>query len=107
MATYTVQTAAATGVVPTYGAAAASDEFANNGRTVLHVKNGGGAPINVTIASAYTLDGLALADQVVAVANGAEKIIGPFSTAVYNDASGNVTVTYSATTSVTVAAISI
>jgi hypothetical protein len=107
MATYTVQSIVAAGIVPSYAAAASSDKFANNGRTYLHVKNGGGAPITVTIVTQYTAGGLALADQAVSVANGAEKVIGPFPTDLYNDANGETTVTYSATTSVTAGAFSI
>lgn len=110
MAALTIQNLAKTGVVITYGAAAGGgDEFANNGKTFLHVKNGGGSSINVTIASQVTdpEPGTAASNIVIAVANGAEKMIGPFNQNGYNDVDGNVQVTYSAVTSVTVAAISV
>lgn len=104
MATYTVQNIVATGITPTYAAVAASDKFANDGRTYLHVKNGGGSPSTVTIVTQYTAGGLALADQAVSVTNAQERVIGPFPTDLYNDANGDVTVTYSPTTSVTAGA---
>jgi len=109
MATLSVQLLAKTGVVPSYSAVNSSDKFANNGKTFLHVKNGGASPINVTINSQVTNapEGTAASDVVVAVANGAEKMIGPLSQAGYNDTAGDVTVDYSATTSVTAGAFTL
>lgn len=107
MATYTVQQVARTGVEPTYNAVASSDEFANNGRTVLLVNNGSGASINVTVVTPITVDGLALSDRIVAVPAGEERVIGPFPRNTYNDSDGNVTVEFSSTTTVTCACLSI
>lgn len=101
MGTYTVQAIVDEGVVPTANAVAASDTFINDGNTFLIVDNGSGGSITVTITTTKTVEGLALADQVVTIANGAEKAIGPFPKDVYNDSSGLVTVGYSGTTSVT------
>lgn len=111
MATYTVQTIAKTGGVPTYAAVAASDQFANpsDERTFLHVKNGGGGSINVTVTAQKTsakvpgVGVITISNQVIAVANASEKVIGPFSDA-FTDSSGNVVVSYSGTTSVTAGA---
>jgi hypothetical protein len=104
--TKTVQVIARTGTIPTYAAATATDghKFANDGNTFLHVKNGGGSSINVTIQTPGTVDGLTVSDLVVAVAAGAEKMIGPFPPGIYNQ-SGEVYVDWSAVTSVTMAAI--
>lgn len=101
MAALTVTKVLTTGIAPsTYLTAAASggDTFSNNGNTFFHIKNAGGSPINVTFG--------AVVDTVVAVTNAEERLIGPFSTGTYNDSGGDVQVTYSAVTSVTVAPIS-
>jgi hypothetical protein len=69
----------------------------------LYVNNGSGASINVTIATPETVEGsLAVADRVIAVAAGQNREIPVPSR--YNDATGLATVTYSAVTTVTVAA---
>ena len=93
-------------------AAAGGDQFANpRGTALLYVKNGGGSSINVTLTAQITTrpaDGaypsMTVANNVVAVAAGAEKVIGPIPSA-FNDGNGNVQVTYSAVTSVTVGVV--
>jgi hypothetical protein len=105
-----VQAAVPAGIVPAYTAAdAAGHKFPNDGRTVLHVKNAAVAPINVTFLVPGTVDGLAVASRVVAVANASEKIIGPLLPAVYNNTSGadegQLYVDFSAVVTVTVAAL--
>lgn len=113
----TVKSVAITGLnVDTNASAAASGDgnvFNNAGNKVMFfVRNGGGAPINVTIATKDTEDGLTIADRVVAVPAGEEMIIGPFS-GIYEDYDADnaideaVTVTYSATASVEVMAFKI
>lgn len=101
MGTYTAQTVTRTGVAPTANAVAASDTFANDGRTILIVENGSGGELTVTLVTQGTVDGAAIADKTVTVANGATKAIGPFPPTVYNDSDGDVTVQYNATSSVT------
>lgn len=100
------------GVAPTANnASSGGDTVANpNGKTYLRVINGGGSSINVTLIAQQTsrpADGsfptMTLANQVVAVTNGTSKIIGPIPPA-FTDGSGNVQITYSAVTSVTVEA---
>lgn len=102
----TVQTISRSGIAPSYasGDAANGHQFSNNGKTFLHVKNGGGSSITVTIQTPGSVDGLAVADRTVTVANGAEKMIGPFPTTTYNQSGGLVYVDLSADTSVTLAA---
>lgn len=73
----------------------------------LYVNNGSGVSVNVTIQTPQTVRGLAVADQVIAVGAGVEKIIGPFDASFYNQADGTVYVDFSAVTSVTVAAFRI
>ncbi len=86
-------------------AAGGGDKFLNDGNTLFYVKNGGGSSINVTVAAPGTPGGLTLTAPVVAVAAGADKILGPFNPKYFNDASGFVNLTYSGVTSVTVAVI--
>jgi hypothetical protein len=82
------------------------------GDVILKVINGSGGSINVTVQTAETVDGLAVADQVVAVAAGATKYIGRFRPSVYDRPTGatdagKVYVDFSAVTSVTVAALGV
>ncbi len=108
MATLTTQTVVRTGTTfTTASAAGGGDQFRNTGREVLYVSNGGGSPINVTLAPAGLPGGLALATHVVAVANGAAKFIGPFDPTFYNNASGMMPITYSGVTSVVVAVVKV
>jgi hypothetical protein len=102
----TAQQIVRTGLEETFIAATADGQmFANDGRMILHVKNGAGAPINVTIQTPGSVDGLAIAEQVVAVTNGEERFIGPFPTNIYNQADEKVYVDYSSPTTVTVAVL--
>lgn len=106
MATLTLIQAILAGVVLNRVAAAGGgDEFINDGATRLHVKNDGAGSINVTVNSQAQCNHGFDHDLVVAVAAGAEKIIGPFPTSRFNDANGKVQVAYSDATSVTVAAV--
>jgi hypothetical protein len=104
MATIVVTRSSDVGAVPTYAAASGGgDTLPNDGNTVLHVKNGGGSSITATVTSNKKCDQGFLHDDVVAVAAGAEKVIGPFNVGRFGR---NVAVTYSAVTTVTVAAVS-
>lgn len=94
--------------VDTVGAAAdaTGDEWANTGQEFVEIKNGGGGGITVTLNITALLDGAAAVNPTVSIAAGQTKIIGPFPTSIYNNAStGRAKVTYSGVTSVTVAAI--
>jgi hypothetical protein len=80
------------------------------GNTRLLVTNGSASPIDVTVQTAATTDGLAVTDQVVTIAAGATKAIGPFRPTTYDRASGAVDaglvyVDFSAVASVTVLAL--
>lgn len=105
MATLTVQASSITGLQPTYGAVAAADVFANDGRTVIYVKNAGGSPDTVSI------DSLVACNQGVdhngggSVSAGQERVFGPFDMTRFNDSNGQVAVTHSFLTSVTCAVI--
>jgi hypothetical protein len=110
----TLQETLRTGLEVTYAAgdSANGHTFDNRGQDiVLHVINGGGAPINVTITTPDTVDGLAIADQVIAVTNAEDRFIGPFRNDLYGQAEQGMTkavlVDLSDDTSVTLAAIQI
>lgn len=102
MATLTVQQAAITGVTPTFVAVAASDVFANNGKTYIEVKNAGGSADTVTIDSLVACNQGTDHDGGGSVgATTGDKIFGPFDPTRFNNANGQVTITHSFTTSVT------
>lgn len=108
MAVLSVQQLTSAGVTPTFGAAAAGgDKFANNGRTFLVVKNGGGSEVTVTLDSKKNCDQGFDHNIQVAVAAGAEKWIGSLEPNRFNNSSGEVEASYSAVTSVTVAAVQV
>ncbi len=86
-------------------AAAAGNSFVNNGRTFLRVRNGGGAAITVTVVASGRCDQTFLHPETVSIPAGGERDIGAFAIARFSDTTGRVTVTYSAVTTVTVAAI--
>lgn len=91
------------GVTPT---ASTGDTFACTGKEVLVVVNNNGSSINVTVNSTAAAGaGLAQSNNVVAVANGATKYIGPFEPSGYADSTGVATVICSAVSSVTIAVL--
>ena len=103
----TVQDISVSGMTPSYTAAIVDGHsFPNNKPTFIHVKNGAGSDVTITIQTALTKEGLDLADRTVTVTAGSETMIGPFSD-IYNQSDGSVYVDYSATASVTIAAISL
>lgn len=112
MAAMTIQEIAKTGLEATYAAANIGDTIkqASDRRTFLHVVNGAGAPITVTIPAQRTggrddqAGAFTIGDLVTTVTNGESRFIGPFPDA-YVNASGNVTVNYSSVTTITAAAI--
>jgi hypothetical protein len=107
MALLTLRPMSTAGSAITYSSASASDTFPldASGKTFVHIKNAGASSDTVTITTAGTVGpGLAIADLSFAVANGAEKFVGPLDPALYA-VDGIATITHSYTTSVTVAVI--
>ncbi len=103
-----VATAAA--LEPTYEAAFVDGhKFTNTDRHFLHVKNGGGGATVCTVQTPKTVDGLAVAELIVSIAAGEERMIGPFPPGTYNQPSGAdagmVYVDFDVLTTVTLAAI--
>jgi len=106
MAILTVQQTALAGITPSWVAAAAGgDEFRNTGHTYAEVKNASGGDITVTVVSQQECDqGYTHDETVVVVATTGVKRIGPFDPSRFNNESGNVELTYSGVTSLTVGA---
>lgn len=113
MATLTLQNLGLGGIAPSFASAAAGGDVfpnASDERTFFWVENGSGASINVTFTAQRTSQAvpgagaLTIPDKVVAVPANARRLVGPFPEA-YNNSDGRVAVSYSAVTSVTVAAI--
>jgi hypothetical protein len=105
----TVQQISRSGLGPAYTAANVDGHSVDNRnqKLFLHVKNGSASSINVTVVTPATVEGLAVADLVVAVPNGGERMIGPFSNRPFNQTDGTIHVDFSAVTTVTVAAFKI
>lgn len=88
---------------PEAGASSATIAISKDERMCVYVKNGSGASINATVKKGTGIKSVE-GDLVVAVAAGKEAIIGPLESARFGDA-GKITLTLSATTSVTVGVI--
>ncbi len=86
--------------------AVGGDQFLNDGKTILYLKNTNAVTRTVTIATSGSIGGLAIADVAIAVVQNAEVIVGPFDPRLFNDANGYIQLTYSAVaTLLTVSAI--
>ena len=110
MALLATQTPGASGVVPAYTAASATDTFAPDGDTLIYVKNTNAATRTVTIgpATVHTVRGQNIASMVsgtIAATTG-EMVLGPFPADQYADAAtGLCTITPSATAGITYAVL--
>lgn len=107
MAQLATQSITRAGLAPAYAAAAAGgDTFTPDNRTLLHVKNGSGGALTVTVVTPRTdALGNAVADNAVSVPAAGERMIGPFPAEHYGDpTTGLASLTYSAVTSLTIGA---
>lgn len=112
MAVISIQDLAVSGLEATYGAAnSGGDTFANDGKTLFHAKNGSGGDITITFAAASAsvqkagYGSVSISNTAVVVTAGEERLIGFFPTKRFNNSSGQVAVSYSGVSSLTVAAI--
>ena len=72
----------------------------------MQFKNTNAAARNVTIATQVTVDGKAVADDVINVPlTTGDVMVGPFPPGIYNDVNGRVQLTYDAVTNLTVAVV--
>lgn len=105
MATLATQKIARSGLAPAYAAATGGgDKLTPGQNTYLHVKNGGGASITVTLETPASVgQNLVTTPLAVVVPNAGERLIGPLPGSIFADPTDGLTdVTYSAVTSVTV-----
>lgn len=109
MADITVQQISLSGLTESAATAAtaAGDTVLNNGRTFIEVTDGATTNPTVTIASQVDCNQGYTHDVVVTVPSGEAKIIGPFPPNRFNNASGQIEVTYDDDTSVTIAAFTL
>jgi hypothetical protein len=109
MATLGTQAIALAGLNPTYAAATGGGDKCEVGdRVFLHVKNGSGSPITVTLTSVAAVRGQAVANVTVSVPAAGERMIGPLNADLLQNASdGLCAIGYSSATTVTVAALRI
>lgn len=105
MADLNVQEITEAGLNPAFVAASAGgDTFTNTGREVIHVKNGSGAAIDVTLVGANACEFGFTHNDVVSVPAGGERIIDPTPTRRFVDKTTKKTsINYSAVANVTVA----
>lgn len=113
MAVLTVETAKRSGNgvnLAGVAAAAGGDSFPTTGKEVVVIKNGGAAPITLTVTTPATVDGLAVGDLTATIGVGETRLVGPFPPAIYaadGQPGGSVALGYSAVTSVSVAVVSV
>jgi hypothetical protein len=103
------QTLARTGIVPIWHAATATvfDSFANNGKVIVHIINGG-AELTLTIPTPGTVDDEVVADRTVTIPAIADVVPGEMvldflPTAIYNQSNGRVYLNWSRVSNVTFA----
>ncbi len=105
MATVSSQSITTAGVGPDYSAASpGGDRFLPADGTFLHIKNGSGVSVTATLVTPGTIDTLAVADRTVTVPATSERFVS-VSDKLYRSPDGLADITWSATTTVTFAAI--
>jgi len=106
VATLVVQDIVIAGLETTFAAASSGgDEFANDERTVFHVKNDDADALEVTISATVNCNHGFTHDVVSSLPAGVDRMFGPFDRERFNDSAGMIQVTYDDETSVTVAAV--
>lgn len=97
------------GLAPNYVTPdAAGVSLRSSGKQVLHVKNGSGSSITVTLKIGATIEGQAVTNPTATVGAGTDKFFGPFSDNYDQpDGTDTVYVDLSAVTSVTVACLTL
>ncbi len=101
MATLAVVNAAKSGVEVVAGAAACAaggDTYPNTGQEIAIITNNSVGTITVTVATPNKLDGHDIADRTVAIAPSTTEVLGPYPPGTYNNASGQVALTYTGVT---------
>lgn len=87
-------------------AVARTDQFINDGNTLLFVRNGSGADTpNIVMALGGRAGGLTINAFNFTIAPGVTKIVGPFEPRYYNDSNGYAQIAYSSVADLFVRAI--
>ncbi|MEW2161445.1 hypothetical protein AB0912_00310 [Streptomyces sp. NPDC007084] len=109
MANLTPQTISLAGLGPSYAnASAGGDKVGAGERIFLHVKNGSASPVTVTLTATGSVRGQSVANLTVTVPASGDRMIGPLpADLLASPVDGLVAVGYSATSTVTVAALRI
>lgn len=106
MAALATQSIRRSGLSPSYAAATGGgDTCVPGANTFLHVKNGSGGALTVTLAAkAVPLTDMTIGNLAVAIPGGQERMIGPVRPEVFGDpsAAGVAAITYSGVTSLTI-----
>jgi hypothetical protein len=69
-----IQIPVAAGIIPTWTTATVDGlMYVNDGQTHIHVKNGNGATLTVTVQTPATFEGLAVSDRTITILTTAEK----------------------------------
>lgn len=107
MSLLTTQVIGQAGIQPAYQAATSGgDSYSPTSNTFLAAKNGSGAPITVTVVTTAAIFGQPISNIAISVPAGAEVFFGPFDPGeVAQPGTGLGDLTYSAVTSLTVAAM--
>ncbi|MDT3395436.1 hypothetical protein RKE29_02015 [Streptomyces sp. B1866] len=105
MAVLSAQRLPLSGLQPTYAAAASGGDQAPVGEKLfLHVRNGGGSSITVTVATPGTVGDLAVADAAQTIPAAGAAFI-PLTSTFRDPMTGRAAITYSGVTTVTVAVL--
>jgi hypothetical protein len=108
VATVSVQDVSRAGTTPTYNAASGGgDKFSPGAHVFVHVLNTSGSAVTPTFVTPGQVQELAVADSTggSTPATTGSKMYGPFPPEIFAGSDGLVAVTWSATTSVTFAAL--
>lgn len=100
----TIQQITRSGLTPSYGAANVDGHsVANAGEEILHVKTTS-TGCTVTFLIPGKVDGQSVPGKAIVIGTASERFFGPYPPGIYNQASGEIYVDFSAVTGVTVAA---
>lgn len=102
----TIQTVTIAGTaIATVPASATGNTFINTGNVAIRINNGGAAAIDMTLVARRPCNQGVLHNQVISVPPGESRDVFPVPANQFNDDNGLTTLTYSAVTNVTVAAV--
>ena len=112
MATLTRQAKSRAGTTLTFASCAGGGDVVDNtdGKTELIIVNGSGGALTVTVAAQVTTintpqGNYEMTNKAKSVGAGATVIMGPFEPGLFNNSSGQLAITYSGVSSLTIAAV--